>query len=138
MWAATYRGIYPDRIIDDFDFAWHTQRDLGRIKSEQYLVFLIVSAGQRAGYLILQKGEPFRLMSLYLLPEFQRRGIGGQAFRLVRDYCRGNGIPEFICHCHPDNENALAFYERMGGRIIDRDEGNETRDQDSVVLAFPV
>lgn len=138
MWAATYRGIYPDRIIDDFDFAWHTQRDLARIKSEQYLVFLIVSAGQRAGYLILQKGEPFRLMSLYLLPEFQRQGIGGQAFRLVRDYCRGNGISEFICHCHPDNENALAFYERMGGRIIDRDEGNETRDQDSVVLAFPV
>ena len=22
-WAATYRGVYPDEMIDQFDYAWH-------------------------------------------------------------------------------------------------------------------
>lgn len=125
-------------MIDEFDFAWHRERDLARIRSERYLVFLIVSRGQDIGYLILKKGEPFLLMSLYLLPEFQRQGIGQRAFSMVRDYCRANGISEFICHCHPDNENALAFYHRMDGKIIDRDEGNKEREQDSVIFGFTV
>ena len=23
IWDTTYRGIYPDSMIDDFDWAWH-------------------------------------------------------------------------------------------------------------------
>ena len=23
-WAATYRGVYPNDMIDQFDYAWHT------------------------------------------------------------------------------------------------------------------
>ena len=26
IWSTTYRGIYPDDMIDQFDYAWHTQR----------------------------------------------------------------------------------------------------------------
>lgn len=30
-WSFTYRGIYPDEMIDQFDYAWHKERDLLRI-----------------------------------------------------------------------------------------------------------
>ena len=32
-WAAAYRGVYPDDMIDRFDYAWHEARDLARISS---------------------------------------------------------------------------------------------------------
>ena len=52
-WAATYRGIYPDEMIDQFDFAWHERRDLARINSDQYEVFLIQSDEIPVGYLTM-------------------------------------------------------------------------------------
>ena len=135
-WAATYRGIFPDGMIDRFDYPWHAERDLKRIQSTAYLVWLIQEDGQNGGYLILKKGQPLLLNSLYLLPEFQRRGIGRQAFGLIRSVCRETGAETFICHCQPRNENALAFYHAMGGRVISRDEGNEEAWQDAVILEF--
>ena len=26
IWGTTYRGIYPDDMIDNFDWAWHQER----------------------------------------------------------------------------------------------------------------
>lgn len=28
IWATTYRGLYPDSMIDDFDYAWHLEKEL--------------------------------------------------------------------------------------------------------------
>ena len=42
IWSTTYRGIYPDEMIDSFDYKWHTQNDLKKIKSSEYLVWLIM------------------------------------------------------------------------------------------------
>ena len=28
IWDTTYRGIYPDSMIDDFDWDWHKEREL--------------------------------------------------------------------------------------------------------------
>ena len=32
IWDTTYRGIYPDSMIDDFDWAWHKEKELSRIR----------------------------------------------------------------------------------------------------------
>ncbi|MBQ2862332.1 MAG: hypothetical protein IJE83_06030, partial [Oscillospiraceae bacterium] len=71
VWATTYRGIYPDEIIDNFDFDFHDKRNLLWIKSEDFLVYFISADGEKAGYLILQKKDPFYVQTLYLLPEFR-------------------------------------------------------------------
>ena len=31
IWGTTYRGIYPDDMIDNFDWAWHQEKELLRI-----------------------------------------------------------------------------------------------------------
>lgn len=137
-WAATYRGVYPDEMIDQFDHAWHARRDLLRINSRQYEVSLICSDGQPVGYLILQDGQPPQLHSLYLLPDYQRQGAGRMAFARMADFCKARRLPHFICQCQPENTAALAFYQRMGGVIIARDETNEEAYMNSITLRFPV
>lgn len=137
-WAATYRGIYPDEMIDQFDHAWHARRDLARITSGQHVVCLILADSTPAGYLTIADGQPPHLLSLYLLPEYQRQGIGRMAFARMADFCKARRQPYFLCQCQPENTAALAFYHRMGGVIIARDEQNEEAFMNSVTLRFPV
>ena len=40
-WQSTYRGIYPDEIIDNFDFSFHLEQDIKRLNDKQYKNFLI-------------------------------------------------------------------------------------------------
>lgn len=138
VWAATYRGIYPDEMIDRFDYAWHREKDLLRIQSPRYENWFIQRDGKNIGYLVVRNGDGLLLQSLYLLPEAQKKGIGKQAFSFVRQYCAERGIPTFRCHCQPDNGNAMAFYQKMGGKVVERDEGNQERWQDAVVFEFLV
>lgn len=137
-WAAAYRGVYPDEMIDQFDHAWHAQRDLARITSQKYDVFLIQEDAAAIGYMTVQRSCPPLLCSLYLLPEHQHRGIGRMAFAHMHEYCTAQSQPYFLCHCQPENRNAIAFYRRMGGTIIARDENNEEAFMNSVTFRFPV
>lgn len=136
-WAATYRGIYPDAMIDRFDFSWHAQRDLARITSNKFSVNLILEDTAPIGYMVIQHRCPPLLYSLYLLPEYQQHGIGRMAFRILHEYCRERKQPFFLCQCQPENAGAIAFYHRMGGTIISRDEDNEERFMNSVTFRFP-
>ena len=31
IWSTTYRGIYPDCMIDDFAWDWHSEKELARV-----------------------------------------------------------------------------------------------------------
>lgn len=95
IWQTTYRGIYPDEMLESFDIAWHTQKDIQRILSPDYAVFLIVCGEQPVGYLNLRRGETPHLLSLYVQKEYQNLGIGGKAFAFVREYFRDEGAAFF-------------------------------------------
>lgn len=138
VWETTYRGIYPDQMIDQFDYAFHDQRNRQMIQSRNLLVWFIREGAEKIGYLILQKKEPLRLQSLYLLERHRGKGIGTQAFELVRSYCREQGISRFVLDCHPDNAGALAFYAKMGGVITDRDVGHERNEENGLTLEFSI
>ncbi len=138
VWQSTYRGIYPDDMIDNFDYTFHNQRNRMLIQSSQFMVYFITDGDDKIGYLILRKRKPLHLQSLYLLPEYRGRGIGTMAFELVRSYCRANGLQAFDLDCHPDNKSALAFYAKMGGVIVSRDEGHEKNEENGVTLEFSV
>lgn len=137
-WAATYRGIYPDEMLDNFDDAWHMQKERSRIQNQDYLVYLIRKDSCDIGYLTIRTAEPISLRSLYLLPEYQRQGIGTLAFRKIREHCAVHRTDSFVCQCHPDNQNARRFYQKMGGTVIAQDLNNEESWQNSVTYQFPV
>ncbi len=137
MWVNTYRGIYPDEMIDQFDFSWHEEQDRKRIESDLYRTARIETVnGENAGYMILKVGQPILLHSLYLLPEYQGKGIGREAFAQIRACCLECGTSSFICQCQPKNQKAMAFYFHMGGKIVSRDLKNEESWQNSVTFRF--
>ena len=139
IWDTTYRGIYPDAVIDDFNYAWHQQRDLKKISDPSFTAYLIRYGDKDIGYFIFQHaGSEVWLHSLYVLQEYQHRGIGKQAFSILNDYCREKGIGRFSCDCSPHNENAMRFYRRMGGVVIKTDTGHENRQEDGVIFEFHV
>ena len=136
IWSTTYRGIYPDCMIDNFAWDWHSEKELARVNDSAYSVYLIRKGQQDIGYLTIHQADGVTLQSLYIVSEYQRNGIGRGAFDLVRAYCREHGAQSFICHCVPENHNARMFYERMGGTVIGEDLTNEESWQNSVTYRF--
>ena len=138
IWATTYRGLYPDSMIDGFDYAWHLEKELQRIRNPEYRVYRIVKDDRSIGYLCTRKTDTEILQSLYILEEYQHQGIGRTAFDFVKRYCRENGADSFVCHCLPENWNARKFYEKMGGTVIGEDMDNEESWMNSVIYRFTV
>ena len=138
IWSTTYRGIYPDDMIDQFDYAWHTKMDAQRMKSPAYAVYLMVQEDRPIGYITLRISEPAHLLSLYLRQEYQRQGIGRHAFAFIREVFQEQGVSTFTCACQPDNEQAMAFYRRCGGRVVGEDLSNEESWQNSVTFQWMI
>ena len=139
IWDTTYRGIYPDAAIDDFDYDWHRQRDLKKISDPSFTVYLIKCGEDDIGYFIFRHtGSGVWLHSLYVLREYQHKGIGKQAFSLLKEYCTEREVTRFVCSCSPHNENAMRFYQRMGGVVTKTDTGHGNRQEDGVLFEFSV
>lgn len=138
IWRTTYRGIYSDERIDNYDYEEHRQRDLQRIQDTSCRVYLIVKDGEPIGYLYFSTVGTVYIQSLYIRREYQRQGIGKQAFTLIGEYCRAHGSDKFTCNCNSHNYPAQEFYRSMGGTVIRRDEGHNDKYDDQITFEFYV
>jgi GNAT superfamily N-acetyltransferase len=68
--------------------------------------------GHPAGFLSL--GPPARLVGLYVVPAYWRRGIGGALHDAGVDVWRAAGVTEGHLEVWDGNERAKAFYLRRG------------------------
>ncbi|MBQ7801809.1 MAG: GNAT family N-acetyltransferase [Oscillospiraceae bacterium] len=136
-WAATYRGIFPDEAIDAFDFRWHTDRDEMRLAKSDFFYHLVMDGQSCVGYLsygVFHEG--FRLQSLYLLPDYQGRGLGKRLMGIAFDACKEMGFDKLRWDCSPHNTKAMGFYAHMGGRVIGIDVGHENRQEDGCTFEY--
>lgn len=138
IWGTTYRGIYSDERIDNYDYEEHRRRDLQRIQDVSYHVYLIVDIDIPIGYFTFSATETVYIQSLYIRQEYQHQGIGKQAFTLIREYCRTYGFDKFTCNCNSHNFPAQDFYRSMGGIIIKRNEGHDDKYDDQITFEFCV
>ncbi len=131
-WAATYRGIYPDSWIDQYNLAERTAGDRKKLSDPQVQSFLVMDGETCAGYFSYgptPAGE-FRLHSLYLLPAYQRQGLGRRIFCQLAADCRKEGFSGFYANCNYYNHPARGFYLRMGGKLTAIDGFYENKAQD--------
>ena len=145
VWDATYRGIYPDEMIDDYAFAAHLARDEKRIADPRSTVWLAMDGNACVGYLYVgpcgygqYKDFDFCLNSLYFLPPYQGMGLGRRALELTVAECRSRGFDKFFCGCNAHNHRARAFYEHMGGVLGAQSVGHENKAEDQVHYEFYV
>lgn len=142
-WDAVYRGIYPDAWIDGYDYAAQTARWRAQMQDASQEIWLVMDGRTCAGYFSFgapsygaYKDFSFCLNALYLLPPYQRMGLGRRIFEQVRCAARAHGADRFFCGCNIHNAPARRFYEKMGGTAGKIDGGHENRAEDQMYFEF--
>ena len=140
-WDATYRGIYEDAMIDNFDYETHHRKDAVRIAEQS--VFLMKDGDNCAGYFYYgafpagcYKDFALCLNSLYILPPYQAKHLGTRVFAWMREVCRLRGIDKFFCGCNVHNPKAQGFYRKMGGVVGRIDDGHAQKSEDQMYFEF--
>lgn len=133
VYQTTYRGIYSSEEIDKFDVEKH-QKKFEKNLSELYV---IVFFNETVGYFSFGKPKyaykdyNYCLNSLYILKEYQRRGLGREVFNFIDNFCSNNNINRYFVCCNKYNLNALNFYKKMGGYIayLQEEENDKSKHQ---------
>jgi len=119
-WLATYRGIIPHQTLTSMisrrDIAWWSKA----ARASQKPLVLAIN-GEVVGYAsvgparidCLAKGE---IYELYLAPAYQGLGFGERLFETCRYRLDSAGLDGLIVWALNENEAAIDFYIRRGGR----------------------
>lgn len=131
VWIETYSGIYSDSRIYDYNYEINSEKFLNIINNPNVELYVVEDNGKLVGY--MDCGVPYRpykdykqeIGLLYLLKEYQRKGIGKELFNIGVNAIKKNGYNEFFVSCNKYNTNAQKFYIKMGGVIDEIDEKDD-------------
>lgn len=114
---ATYSSIITAEQID-FMMEWMYSEASLRKEIEGDTTFLLLNVdGKDVGYVSFgPEGEHYHLHKIYLLPEWQGRGLGRELFQAAENEMRRLGAGMFELNVNRHN-NAVDFYLRMGMHI---------------------
>lgn len=136
---ACFRGIISDTFLDSLSV---TPRRIQRYRdsiadSERYVVVVASTGVEVIG---MGVGEPLResenaadmaeVHAIYVLPDWQRRGVGGALLEGVTDGLRARGFRAAVLWAPRDRQATLRFYEANGWSF---DGGEDTFDWHGLV-----
>lgn len=135
-WRRTYRGIVPDETLVAMDVGENTataRRWLAQVadgsRGPLACAFVVAGAdGETCGFAHagaarpLESGaapEPFdsEVYALYLMPGYERRGLGGRLLAAATGHLRRRGARSAIIWALERNPNR-GFYEALGGVVV--------------------
>ena len=142
VWNTTYRGIYSDDSLDNYDIERNQQTFEKIVKNPKTSLYIAENAERIVGFISF--GEPYRPFNhyeqdiglLYILKEYQKMGIGKKLFSIAKDDIRNNGYNEFFVSVNTSNKNAIDFYTAMGGNIIHIDESKEDKEEEQMKIHY--
>lgn len=122
-WHTTYRGIVDDGTLDamtsdSLQDKW--ERTLSTTHSEDRFCFVAQSREDIVGYVVCGKNREaevsfeWQLYAIYVLQEFQGKGIGKLLFDVAMMEMKRRGVNSFMLYVLEDNPQACRFYERLG------------------------
>ena len=130
VWSTTYRGIYDDKLIDDYDYEESAFKFKERVEDKDKLFKVAVIDNKIIGYICFNKGfvlyqdYDYAINYLHILEDYQGRGLGTKFFKLIIEYAKENKINKFFVKVNKYNYKAHKYYEKMGGIIDDTDNDN--------------
>ena len=140
VWNTTYKGIYSDNELINYDYKKHEQKFIDGLDG----LYLIKSDGNVIGYFCFSSPKyPYKdynycLNSLYILKEYQGNGIGKKVFEFIMNFCKENKIKEFFTSANKYNTNAYLFYLKMGGVLDSIDESEKDKSTHQYRFIFNV
>ena len=144
VWNETYRGIYSDEMIDNFDYQKHYEKFLNIFNNQDVEIYVVEANNKLVGY--MECGIPLRpykdyqqeIGLLYLLKEYQGKGIGRELFNFGFNKIKEHGCNEFFISCNKYNTKAQGFYEKMGGVVDHIDEDNVDKTVPQVKFVYKI
>jgi len=141
-WREAYLGVIPGRELDKMVTRRGPQWWLSAIKRGSRLAVLDydeVIAGYASYGRNRVRSLPFagEIFELYLAPEFQGLGFGKRLFEVALEDLAEHGYGSTIVWALAENDRAIGFYRKMGGKIVRQTQelfGGETRER--VAFAF--
>lgn len=142
IWETTYKGIYPNEKLIKYDIGLNENKFKAMIKEQSQKLFVVLDDSRIIGY--MSCGEIMRTFNnythdiglLYLLEEYQGKGIGSKLLQFAINELKNQGVTEFIVSCNKYNLPAQQFYKKMGGKIIKVDEDNKDKSIPQVKFLF--
>ncbi len=134
VWQTTYRGLIDDALIDEVAFAQRAAMwsDILTAYTETHPVLVAEdfgvgvcgfgNAGPLRGEDVLGYSGEFK--TLYLLPAYQRRGIGGAMLSRLAALLVERGHDSALAWVLASNP-ACGFYEAMGGVLCAQRVGDD-------------
>jgi GNAT superfamily N-acetyltransferase len=123
-WLHAYRGIIPDLELDSMDLDSLTDQWKQNLRNEDSssCTFVAVQDEMLIAYSRFyptvdpddDQARVATIGSMYVDPEFQRRGIGGGLMMAVINAVRERGFIEATLHVLAANHRAREFYESLG------------------------
>src|SRR5919204_688291 len=122
-WREAYRGLIPGRELERMIARRGPLWWLSAITRGSRLLVLdfdetvrgYASYGRNRVPSLRYGGEIFEL---YIAPEFQGIGFGTRLFHAARKDLAAHGYPTVLVWALAENERAVQFYSRLGGRIV--------------------
>ena len=116
---AFYRS---EGVLHEIPAVYHEQAFNELMRSNDYAeAYIIECDGKSAGYLLAFKcysreagGMMLWLDELYILPEFQSRGLGREALAYMETKARKEGYARIRLEVERNNVRARSLYERLG------------------------
>ena len=128
VWNTTYRGIYSDESLNHYDVLKNQKILENIVNNPKIEVYVATNMEQIVGFMTY--GKPYRpfedfeqeIGMLYILKEYQRKGIGRTFFDIACNQAIKNGYDKFCVAVNKKNYEAQRFYIAMGGNVIYTDE----------------
>ncbi|GGA61814.1 GNAT family N-acetyltransferase [Ornithinibacillus halotolerans] len=117
-WNATYEGIIPNNIQENFLKAAYSDEMMQRRLEGSFL--FVVEVDQNvvgfANFSPVKEGGEIELGAIYLLPEYQGKGIGSAL--LETGINKISGIKDIYINVEKDNQIGKTFYEAKGFEVV--------------------
>ena len=126
-WRSAYQGIVPDAYLASLSPAEREGQWRDVLADDGGARFVLLAqdeADERIGFAAAgpeRSGDPqYRgeLYALYVLPSYQRRGLGRALVRAVVDQLVATGTRSMLLWVLEANAPARRFYEGLGGAVV--------------------
>lgn len=122
-WKNAYDTIIASSYLKTLNYEEQTKRYKASFDEYKDLVFVAVRGEEVLGYSCfnpISNVDQFdsELVSLYIKPTEIGKGIGTALFLETCKELKSLDRKNMIVWCLSDNENAIKFYEKLGGKIV--------------------
>ena len=121
-WMAAYSAFVPEEDLRAYHAATYRIESLTPLHESPFAHGFIGEAdGEAAGFARTQFNKSENrlfLASLYLLPDFQRKGIGGRLLRAAEEKALAYNLGDLWVGVMGQNEAARRWYEKRGFRFV--------------------